>query len=166
VQTQKSCNDKECRRKRKEAAQRRWVKANPGCFTGRYEQTRQWREENQHYQCRWRLKRKRGARDTRRDTHNSFNKNNGLQMVECEIQDKIDIQPFRVYSDSVNSRRTIHGNTGDTTNDRNIMGGSSPGPSTTARPQSREVAAGIDSNRGDKGAAPCGKAASPTLPLT
>lgn len=60
---QVTCLRKACRMKQKRESQRKWVAANPGCFTGRYENTRQWREEHPGYQQKWRAKRRkiRGA---------------------------------------------------------------------------------------------------------
>lgn len=40
---QRSCSDPACRKKRKRAAQRKWVADNPGYFCGRYEVVKQWR---------------------------------------------------------------------------------------------------------------------------
>jgi hypothetical protein len=55
---QKSCQSLECRTKRKKESQRRWVKANPGYFKGRYENTQAWRKGHPDYQRQWRAKRR------------------------------------------------------------------------------------------------------------
>jgi hypothetical protein len=49
---QKSCGREECRVKRKRESQRRWVEANPGYFSGRYANTKQWRKRHPDYQRR------------------------------------------------------------------------------------------------------------------
>lgn len=54
---QKSCDSLECRARRKKESQKRWVKANPGYFKGRYENTRQWRKAHPDYQRQWRARR-------------------------------------------------------------------------------------------------------------
>ena len=41
---QKSCGRPECRKKRKQEAQRRWLDGNEGYFRGRYEDVKAWRE--------------------------------------------------------------------------------------------------------------------------
>lgn len=53
---QVTCLRKACRTKQKRESQRKWVAANPGCFNGRYENTKQWREEHPGYQREWRAK--------------------------------------------------------------------------------------------------------------
>lgn len=42
---QKSCGRKECRRARKQLAQRRWCAQNPGYFQGRYAYVKEWRQK-------------------------------------------------------------------------------------------------------------------------
>jgi len=41
---QKACFRPECRKKRKQEAQRRWLAGNEGYFRGRYEDVKAWRE--------------------------------------------------------------------------------------------------------------------------
>lgn len=40
---QRSCGDAGCRKKRKQASQKRWVAENPDYFSGRYEVVKEWR---------------------------------------------------------------------------------------------------------------------------
>ncbi len=47
---QVSCKATECRKKRKQMAQRKWRQANPDYFQGRYLETKMWRERNPGYQ--------------------------------------------------------------------------------------------------------------------
>lgn len=54
---QKSCKSPQCKARRKKESQRRWVKANPEYFKGRYENTRAWRSLHPDYQRQWRAKR-------------------------------------------------------------------------------------------------------------
>lgn len=54
--TQKSCNDPNCRAKRKKESQRKWVEANPDYFKGRYEVVKEWRAKHPDYQRLWREK--------------------------------------------------------------------------------------------------------------
>ena len=42
---QKACGSLECRQKRKQDAQRRWVEKNPGYFRGRYDYVKEWRRQ-------------------------------------------------------------------------------------------------------------------------
>jgi hypothetical protein len=42
---QKACNSEECRKKRKEEAQRRWLEKNPGYFRDRYDYVKEWRRK-------------------------------------------------------------------------------------------------------------------------
>lgn len=53
---QKSCYQEACKKKRKKASQRNWIKANPEYFHGRYQEIRLWREKNPGYQREWRMK--------------------------------------------------------------------------------------------------------------
>jgi hypothetical protein len=40
---QKACQSVGCKRNRKQEAQRRWLKENPGYFSGRYDYVKEWR---------------------------------------------------------------------------------------------------------------------------
>ena len=40
---QKACGSLQCRQKRKQEAQSRWVEKNPGYFSGRYDYVKEWR---------------------------------------------------------------------------------------------------------------------------
>lgn len=40
---QKACKSERCRKDRKQEAQRRWLKENPGYFGGRYDYVKEWR---------------------------------------------------------------------------------------------------------------------------
>ena len=51
---QVGCGREICRVKRKRESQEKWVKANPDYFTGRYENTKEWREQHPGYQKQWR----------------------------------------------------------------------------------------------------------------
>jgi len=51
-----SCLAPECQKKRRQAQQENWRKANPGYFKGRYEYTKEWRQANPGYQKSWRAK--------------------------------------------------------------------------------------------------------------
>ena len=51
---QKSCSSIRCQSQRKKAAQNKWVTENPDYFTGRYSNTKQWRQRHTDYQRRWR----------------------------------------------------------------------------------------------------------------
>lgn len=42
---QKACGSAECKGKRKQEAQRRWVEKNPGYFEGRYAYVKEWRRK-------------------------------------------------------------------------------------------------------------------------
>lgn len=42
---QKACRHAECKRKRKQQAQRLWTERNPGYFHGRYEYVKEWRRQ-------------------------------------------------------------------------------------------------------------------------
>lgn len=76
---QVTCLRKACLAKQKRESQRKWVEANPGCFTGRYENTRQWREEHPGYQRKWRAKRRK------------------IRGIQGEIQDEISpAKPLRI----------------------------------------------------------------------
>ena len=55
---QKSCPSSQCRAKRKQDSQRKWVQTNPGYFKDRYENTKQWRKSHPDYQRRWRARRR------------------------------------------------------------------------------------------------------------
>lgn len=57
---QYSCQREQCRAKRKKDSQKRWCEANPEYFKGRYEGTKQWRQEHPDYQRQWRATRRRG----------------------------------------------------------------------------------------------------------
>ena len=41
---QKACSRFECRKKRKQDAQKRWLAKNEGYFSGRYEEVKEWRK--------------------------------------------------------------------------------------------------------------------------
>ena len=45
-----SCKDKECRKKRKKHAQKKWHQSNPDYFQDRYEYVKWWRERHPGYQ--------------------------------------------------------------------------------------------------------------------
>jgi hypothetical protein len=49
AKTQKSCSRASCRKKRKLEAQKKWVKANPGYFRGRYVKVKGWLESHPGY---------------------------------------------------------------------------------------------------------------------
>lgn len=55
---QKSCFRQNCQKKRKQAAQKRWMANNPDYFKGRYEETKAWRGKKPDYQRLWRAKRR------------------------------------------------------------------------------------------------------------
>lgn len=65
---QKSCPREACRKKRKEESQRRWVEANPDCFRGRYENTKEWLQDHPGYLKAWRAKRRDIQDKIRRET--------------------------------------------------------------------------------------------------
>lgn len=50
---QKACGSKDCRKKRKKEAQRRWLEMNPGYFGGRYDYVKEWRRKKRlfHRSC-------------------------------------------------------------------------------------------------------------------
>ena len=52
--TQKSCKDPKCRAKRKRESHKKWLKANPEYFKGRYSEVREWRKDHPDYQRLWR----------------------------------------------------------------------------------------------------------------
>jgi len=54
--TQKSCREAACRAKRKRESQRKWTKANPDYFKGRYVNVKEWRKQHPDYQRLWRKK--------------------------------------------------------------------------------------------------------------
>jgi len=51
---QMSCARKACQAKRKKGSQEKWVAANSDYFKGRYENTKEWREQHPNYQKQWR----------------------------------------------------------------------------------------------------------------
>ena len=51
---QKSCSSIKCQSQRKKDAQSKWATENPDYFTGRYSNTKQWRQRHTDYQRRWR----------------------------------------------------------------------------------------------------------------
>ena len=48
------CQGEDCKRECKRISQKRWCRANPDYFHGRYGELRLWRERNPGYQKRWR----------------------------------------------------------------------------------------------------------------
>jgi hypothetical protein len=87
---QKSCQSIKCQSKRKKEAQREWLAANPDYFTGRYSNTKQWRQKHPDYQRRWRLKRREAQKD--RSVHSSMKSLRILvpeKWLKGEIQDEI-----------------------------------------------------------------------------
>ena len=48
---QKACGSEVCKRKRKQAAQRRWSENNPGYFKGRYDYVKEWRQRRKTCTC-------------------------------------------------------------------------------------------------------------------
>ena len=52
--TQKSCKDPKCRAKRKRESHKKWLKANPEYFKGRYSEVKEWRKDHPDYQRLWR----------------------------------------------------------------------------------------------------------------
>jgi hypothetical protein len=54
--TQKSCREAACRAKRKRESQRKWTRANPDYFKGRYVNVKEWRKKHPDYQRLWRKK--------------------------------------------------------------------------------------------------------------
>jgi hypothetical protein len=60
---QVSCARKICRAKRKKDSQAKWVKANPDYFHGRYENTKEWREQHPDYQKQWRAEKRSEIQD-------------------------------------------------------------------------------------------------------
>jgi hypothetical protein len=58
---QKTCKKIECRKKRKQYAQKIWNDANPDYFKGRYENTREYRRKHPDYQREYRARRKKEA---------------------------------------------------------------------------------------------------------
>jgi hypothetical protein len=58
MRTQKSCNDPECRAKRKRESHKKWLEANPDYFKGRYSEVKEWRAKHPDYQRLWRKKRR------------------------------------------------------------------------------------------------------------
>ena len=67
---QKTCKKEECRKKRKNEAQKKWSAANPDYFRGRYENTKEFRKKHPEYQREYRARRK----------------------IQVEIQDKIPLK--------------------------------------------------------------------------
>jgi hypothetical protein len=55
---QKTCGKEDCRRKHKSRSQAKWLKRNPGYFSGRYVKIKAWREGHPGYQKVWRANRK------------------------------------------------------------------------------------------------------------
>ena len=54
--TQKSCKSPKCRAKRKRESHKKWLKANPEYFKGRYSEVKEWRSNHPDYQRLWRKK--------------------------------------------------------------------------------------------------------------
>ena len=52
-----SCKRPECQKERRRRQQKKWRKANPDYFQGRYEYLKEWRKHNPGYQKSWRAKR-------------------------------------------------------------------------------------------------------------
>ena len=48
------CQSEDCKSQSKRISQKRWCRANPDYFHGRYEEVRLWRERNPGYQKKWR----------------------------------------------------------------------------------------------------------------
>ena len=48
------CQSEDCKKESKRISQKRWCRANPDYFHGRYEEIRLWREKNPGYQKQWR----------------------------------------------------------------------------------------------------------------
>jgi len=163
-ENQKCCGRSDCRHQRHAKAQQKWIAANPGCFTGRYANTKAWRQENPGYQRQWRGRSDHGSRDTRRDSPRKAIKINKLQKVGCEIQDEMDIQTNRQYSCGDATEGTGHGDDRNISNGRNRMGGSTPIPSPTTRPRCRGGAVGVHPHRGDQTTSGGGSAATQQLP--
>jgi len=55
---QKSCFRVECKKRRKNVSQQRWLQANPDYYRGRYEELKCWRAKNPGYQRNWRARRR------------------------------------------------------------------------------------------------------------
>src|SRR3989339_1295372 len=55
---QKCCGRLECRKARKKESQRKWIEKNPGCFKGRYGNTKKWLSAHPGY-----LRKRRGGVD-------------------------------------------------------------------------------------------------------
>jgi len=60
---QVSCAREICRAKRKKESQEKWIAANPDYFTGRYANTKEWREQRPDYQKQWRAGKRREIQD-------------------------------------------------------------------------------------------------------
>jgi hypothetical protein len=87
---QKSCQSMKCQSMRKKEAQQKWLAANSDYFTGRYADTKQWRQIHPDYQRRWRLKRRESQKD--RSVHSSVRSLRILvpvQWLKGEIQKEI-----------------------------------------------------------------------------
>ena len=87
---QKSCQDSECRAKRKRESQKRWVEANPDYFNGRYNEVKEWRKKHPDYQRFWR-KRTREIQDKTppADPVKTMVLVTAEEMLGNEIQDEI-----------------------------------------------------------------------------
>lgn len=161
---QKCCGREDCRHKRKTKAQQRWVAANPGCFSGRYANTKAWRQEHPGYQRQWRRRGRHGSRDTRRDRPRKAIKIKELQRVGSEIQDMMDFQTNREYPCGDETERVGHGDVGNKAECGDGLGGPASVPSSTTRPQGREGAVGVHSHRRDQTAPGSGYGTSAQLP--
>ena len=51
---QVACSKPECQRARNKENRKRWLERQPDYFTGRYHNTKAWRQEHPDYQRRWR----------------------------------------------------------------------------------------------------------------
>ncbi len=74
---QKTCGRDECKKKLNRKNQLKWRQRNSGCFTGRYSNTKAWREKNPHYQKSWRKK--------RREIQNSIPQISPMKSIRCLV---------------------------------------------------------------------------------
>lgn len=60
---QVSCFREVCQSNRKKESQRKYVAANPDCFAGRYDNTKEWLEQRPGYQKQWRARKRSEIQD-------------------------------------------------------------------------------------------------------
>jgi hypothetical protein len=84
-----ACSKPECQRLRKKANQEDWLARHPGYFSGRYFNTKTWRQEHPEFQRQWR---KEHPEARAQDNERRRRSRELARVARAEIQDSISLQ--------------------------------------------------------------------------